>query len=83
MRPEELRVYPRKALVLPVKLQSADTSDTKGNRPSLRFESVTRDISLGGLLVELREKAQGLDPNWQPIWFRDRFFCKFFNRFRG
>ncbi len=74
MRPEDLRAYPRHKVILPTELQSVDVADEVQNPPSLRFESITRDISLGGLLVELREKARGLDPNWQPTWFRDRFF---------
>jgi len=59
---------------LPVELQSVDGGGNNQNFPPLRFQSVTCDISLGGVLVDLSQKTQGLNPNWQNSWFRERHF---------
>ena len=74
MKPEELRIHPRYKATLPVELQTVDSGITDDNLPALRFQSVTRDISLGGVLVDLSQEAKNLDPNFQPGWIRERFF---------
>ncbi|HOE62375.1 MAG TPA: PilZ domain-containing protein [Candidatus Sumerlaeota bacterium] len=75
LKPEELRVYPRYKAALSVELQSISAPEDAAKRlPSIRFNSVTKDISLGGILVDLADKAKGLEPAWQPDWFQDRFF---------
>lgn len=71
---EELRVYPRYKVFLPVHLQSVEKLETPENHHTLNFKTVTQDVSLGGMLVDLREKTQRLPEDWQPAWFRDRHF---------
>ncbi|HPB30593.1 MAG TPA: PilZ domain-containing protein [Candidatus Sumerlaeota bacterium] len=74
MKPQDRRLHFRHKVSLPVLVQSEKFSGDQIGLPPLRFESVTRDISLGGILVDLSIRAQGLDSNWQPDWFQDRFF---------
>lgn len=75
LKPEELRVYPRYKAALSVELHSIDVPTETGRRhPSIRFDSVTKDVSLGGIQVDLTDKAKGLEPSWQNDWFLDRFF---------
>ena len=74
MKPEELRLHPRYNATLSVELQTVESGITDDNLSPLRFQSVTRDISLGGVLVDLSREAKNLDPNFQPSWFKERFF---------
>lgn len=75
LKPEELRVYPRYKASLSVELHSIDAATDAGKRlPNIRFNSVTKDISLGGIQVDLTDKAKGLEPSWQNDWFHDRYF---------
>lgn len=74
MKPEELRLHQRYKVTLSVELQTVDSISTDDNLPPLRFQSVTRDISIGGILLDLSQEAKNLDPNFQPSWFKERFF---------
>ena len=73
-KPEELRLHPRYSIILPIELQSLETVKKNPGSPPIRFQSTTIDASLGGVLVDLVNKTQGMDPNWKPSWFRERFF---------
>jgi hypothetical protein len=74
MKPEELRLFPRYPVSLPVEMHSMEMSFNAKKLPDLRFKSSTCDVSLGGVLVDLTQKTKGLDPLWHPLWFRERFF---------
>ena len=74
MKPEELRLHPRYDVSLPIDLQTVDNVDVNPDLPPLRFQSITRDLSLGGVLVDLVQNTTGLDPQWRTSWFRDRYF---------
>ena len=71
---EELRVYPRYKVFLPVHLQSVENPGEDQDNHKLNFQSVTNDVSLGGMLVDLSKKVKGLPEEWNPDWFRDRHF---------
>jgi len=74
MKQEGFRAYPRYKIELPLKIQSAETSIKNPDRPPLRFESVTMDISLGGVRIDLKEKTKGIGGPIKSTWFQDRFF---------
>jgi len=74
MKPEELRLNPRYKVNLPVELQTVDSGRTDDNLPPLRFQSVTRDIIVGGVLVDISQEATNLNPNFHHNWLRDRSF---------
>jgi len=68
------RAYPRYKLFLPLELQSIETISDNMTYPPLRFKTVTRNISLGGVLIELGKDMNGLKNDWKPEWFKERFF---------
>jgi hypothetical protein len=74
MTPKEMRLHKRVKVSLPVELHSSELIQDNQPLPTLRFKSVTRDLSLGGVLIDLAQNTQGLDPGWEPSWFRDRYF---------
>jgi len=74
MKQEGFRANPRYKIALPVEIQSAETQIVNPDTPPLRFESVTMDISLGGVRIDLKEKVKGLDGPGKSSWFQDRFF---------
>jgi len=74
MKPEESRLHTRYQVSLPIDLHAVDSVDDNPKHPPLRFQSLTRDLSLGGALVDLVANTTGLDPQWQTTWFRDRYF---------
>jgi len=64
------RAYPRYKLFLPLELQSIETISDNMTYPPLRFKTVTRNISLGGVLIELGKDMNGLKNDWKPEWFK-------------
>ena len=74
MKIEGLRQFKRYRIKLPIELQSIDAIPGHSQLPPLRFKTKTRDISLGGLQIDLVNHLEDLDPNWQTSWFRDRYF---------
>jgi len=74
MKHEGLRGYPRYKIVLTVEIMSAEMNRDNPDKPPLRFESVTQDISLGGVRIDLKDKAKGLNGPGKPSWFQDRYF---------
>jgi len=74
MKKEGFRAYPRYTIELPLEIQSAETKIDNPDTPPLRFESVTQDISLGGVRIDLKDKVKGLCGPIKPSWFQDRFF---------
>lgn len=74
MKIEGLRQHKRYQVKLPIELQSIDAVPGQPNPPLLRFKTKTRDISLGGLQIDLADNLEGLDANWASAWFRERYF---------
>ena len=74
MKAGDSRIQSRYKISLPVELISVNVTRKDSNPPPLRFKSVTRDIGLGGALIDLNKKVRGLDPEWDLPWFQGRSF---------
>ena len=73
-KPEELRLFTRYRVTLPLELRSAETTSDKEKRPPVHFYSSTIDVSLGGVLVNMTNKLKGLPENWDYSLIKDRYF---------